>query len=141
MDLAEVFYKRAIMFWKSFLGLLGIAYVALILSYFIIRLPISLPIGIRLYIVGGEIVLGIIVYFLSYFVKRQYLPASIYEPYWSYKAIKGYFWPYAIDSAPFLFAGIFYLLIADPLSLSIGFFISFLFVFYQKPKKSDIIYE
>ncbi len=140
MEIVDIFYKRATMFWKSFLGLLFISYIALLLSYFIIKLPIALPFEIRLYLIGGEITLGIIVLFLSYFVKKQYLPASVHEPYWSYKAIKGYFWPYTIASAPFLFAGIFYLLFADLISLSVGFFISFFIIFYQKPKKDDIIY-
>lgn len=140
MDLAKLFYKRAILFWKSFLALETIAYISLLLSYFIIKLPISIPIQIRVYIIGGEMFLGFIVFLLSYFVKKQYLPVSIQEPYWSYKAIKGYFWPYTIDSAPFLFAGIFYLLVADLLSLSIGFLMSFLLILYQKPKKSDIIF-
>jgi hypothetical protein len=140
MELVDIFYKRATMFWKSFLGLITISYIALLLSYFIIKLPIKLPFEIRFYLIGGELFLGIIVALLSYFVKKQYLPASIHEPYWSYKAIKGYFWPYAIASAPFLFAGIFYLLVADLISLSVGFFISFFLIFYQKPKKDDIIY-
>lgn len=140
MELVDIFYKRATMFWKSFLGLITISYIALLLSYFIIKLPIKLPFEIRFYLVGGELFLGMIVALLSYFVKKQYLPASVHEPYWSYKAIKGYFWPYAIASAPFLFAGIFYLLVADLISLSVGFFISFFLIFYQKPKKDDIIY-
>ncbi|MFP3207000.1 MAG: hypothetical protein RXQ72_05690 [Hydrogenobaculum sp.] len=140
MELVDIFYKRAIMFWKSFLGLIIIAYIALLLSYFIIKLPIKLPFEIRFYLIGGEIFLGIIVFFLSYFVKKQYIPVSIHEPYWSYKAMKGYFWPYTIASAPFLFAGIFYLLVADLISLTVGFFISFLLIFYQKPRKGDIIY-
>ncbi|MGC8650511.1 MAG: hypothetical protein ACP5S8_06040 [Hydrogenobaculum sp.] len=140
MELVDIFYKRATMFWKSFLGLITISYIALLLSYFIIKLPIKLPFEIRFYLIGGELFLGMIVALLSYFVKKQYLPASVHEPYWSYKAIKGYFWPYAIASAPFLFAGIFYLLVADLISLSVGFFISFFLIFYQKPKKDDIIY-
>ncbi len=140
MELVDIFYKRATMFWKSFLGLISIAYVGLLLSYFIIKLPIALPFEIRLYLIGGEITLGVITFFLSLFVKKQYIPASIHEPYWSYKAMKGYFWPYTIGSAPFLFAGIFYLLVADVISLSIGFVISFFIIFYQKPKKDDIIY-
>ncbi len=140
MELVDIFYKRAIMFWKSFLGLLAISYIALLLSYFIIRLPIALPFELRLYLIVGEITLGVITWFLSYFVKKQYIPASVHEPYWSYKAIKGYFWPYTIASASFLFAGIFYLLVADLVSLSVGFFVSFFIIFYQKPKKDDIIY-
>jgi hypothetical protein len=92
MELVDIFYKRAIMFWKSFLGLITISYIALLLSYFIIRLPIKLPSEIRFYLIGGEVFLGIIVFFLSYFVKKQYIPVSIHEPYWSYKAMKGYFW-------------------------------------------------
>ncbi|MGC8676697.1 MAG: hypothetical protein ACP5UF_00525 [Hydrogenobaculum sp.] len=140
MELVDIFYKRATMFWKSFLGLITISYIALLLSYFIIKLPIKLPFEIRFYLIGGELFLGMIVALLSYFVKKQYLPASVHEPYWSYKAIKGYFWPYTIASAPFLFAGIFYLLVADLISLSVGFFISFFLIFYQKPKKDDIIY-
>ncbi len=141
MDLAEVFYKRAVLFWKSFLTLEIIAYIGLLLSYFFIKFPIKLPNEIKFYLIGGEIFLGFITGGLSHFVKRQYLPISTKEPYWSYKAIKGYFWPYAIVSAPFLFAGIFYLLFADIISLSIGFIISIGFILYQKPKKSDIIYE
>jgi len=140
MEFVELFYKRAVIFWKGFLGVFILTYIAMLLSYFFIKLPIKLPSEIRLYLIGGEMFLGIIVFFLSYFVKKQYIPTSIHEPYWSYKAMKGYFWPYAIASAPFLFAGIFYLIFADLISLSVGFFISFFVVFYQKPKKDDIIY-
>jgi hypothetical protein len=112
-----------------------LTYIAMLLSYFFIKLPIKLPSEIRLYLIGGEMFLGIIVFFLSYFVKKQYIPTSIHEPYWSYKAMKGYFWPYAIASAPFFVRWYILPYICRPYKPKRWFFHKFFCCFLSKAQK------
>ncbi len=140
MDKKELFLKRANQFWKAFLGSLAIVYIALLFLYKILKLPIELPKDLYLKLIFYSVVALtttlVISFLLSFLVKRLYFPIDTSKEYWSYSAMKGYFFSYMIYLIPFFISFVIYLVFTFLTVLTAGFIMSFLLLYFNKPKQN-----
>lgn len=140
MDKKELFLKRANQFWKAFLGSLTIVYIALLFLYKLLKLPIDQYKDIYIKLISySTLALAIsllISFLLSFLVKRLYFPIDTSKEYWSYSAMKGYFFSYIIYLIPFFISFVIYFVFAFLAILTAGFIISFALLYFNKPKES-----
>ncbi len=133
---AEVFIKRARHLNLAFLFAISLLFIASILTYSFMSLPVSPK--LVLYVYGIEVTLGLLAYLVSWILRRRF-PVRTSEDMWTYRAVRIYFWSYVILCLPFGMAFLFYLFAGNLSALTLGYLISGCGLIIFRPRRGDIL--
>ncbi|NPA41153.1 MAG: hypothetical protein GXO18_02660 [Aquificae bacterium] len=137
-DKSELFIKRAKQFNLSFIVSITVMFLvsALMHNFF------SMPVAPKLltYIYAIELGTALISYAVAFFVRKKMLPVKISEDiYWSYTAVRRYFWSYVLLCLPFGIAFLFYLFAGNLSALLLGYLLSLLGLILFRPRRGDVV--
>ncbi|WP_457600576.1 hypothetical protein [Hydrogenivirga sp.] len=136
-DKGELFIKRA----KQ----LNLAFIVSISVFFFVSLGLysffSMPVSARLvlYVYGAEVFSALIAYLVAFFVRRKLFPVSMSDTYWSYTAVRRYFWSYVLLCIPFGIAFLFFLFAGNFSALLLGYLLSLCGLILFRPRRGDVI--
>ncbi len=136
-DKSALFIKRAKQFYLSFVVSITLFFVVGLALYKFFSMPVSAR--LVLYIYGAEVVTGLLAYGIAFLVRRRMFPVSTSEEYWSYTAVRRYFWSYVLICLPFGIAFLFFIFAGNLSALVLGYLISLCGLILFRPRKGDVI--
>ncbi len=136
-DRVDTFIKRAKQFNLSFIAGITILFVASLITYEFFSMPVSPKLLLYVYILIGLSTL--VSYGVSALVRKKMFPVSTQDPYWSYTAVRRYFWSYVLLCMPFGIAFLFFLFAGNLSALVLGYLASLCGLILFKPKKGDVL--
>jgi len=137
-SMKELFYIRVRQFFKASLGLVTLIFVACLPLYPYFRLPLHINMVLGSMLI--TLTLSIFLVILALILRKRLFPIHTQkEKYWSQKAIRRYFWLYALVTLPFFFSFIVYIIFAPLSVLILGYFLSIFGLILLKPRKEDLI--
>ncbi|GEM_PF-606924 len=138
-DKGELFIKRAKELNLAFIVSLSLFFLVSLALYSFFSMPVSAK--LVLYIYGIEISLSLIAYLVAFIIRRRLFPVRMSDKYWSYTAVRRYFWSYVLLCLPFGVAFIFYLFAGNLSSLVLGYLLSLCGLIIFRPRKGDVLDE
>ncbi|HIC96861.1 MAG TPA: hypothetical protein EYP11_00440 [Aquificaceae bacterium] len=136
-DKGELFIRRATHLNFSFIAATSMLYLGSAALYGFFSLPASPK--LVLYMYAFTILITAVSLSASFFIRKRYMPVRTEGRYWSYTAVRRYFWSYVILSAPFGLSFLFYLLVGNFSVLTLGYILSLCGLILFRPKKGDIV--
>ena len=136
-DKGQLFIKRA----KQ----LNLAFVVSITLFFLVSSALysffSMPVSPKLitYVYAIELMSALFGWSVAWLVRKKMFPVSMSEEFWSYTAVRRYFWSYVILGIPFGFAFIFYLFAGSLSALTLGYILSVCGLIVFRPRRGDVI--
>ena len=134
---SELFIRRARHFNYSFIGGISILFTASLATYSYFSMPVTSR--LILYIYGLVLASALIGYSVAYLVRRKLFPVSRDQRFWSYTAVRRYFWSYVLLSLPFGIAFIFFIFAGNLSALILGYILSLCGLIIFRPRKGDVI--
>lgn len=136
-DKGELFIKRAKQFNLAFVISITVLFLVSLLLYKFFSLPVSPKLVLYTYTI--QITTGAIAYLVSFLVRKKMLPVRMSEEYWSYTAVRRYFWSYVLICIPFGIGFLFYIFAGNLSVLTLGYLISLCGLILFRPRKGDVI--
>ncbi len=137
-DRINLFLKRAKHFNYAFIGVISVLFVVSLLVYKFFSLPVSPKLVV--YIYTFQIISGAFSYLIAFIVRRKMFPVKAEEdPYWSYTAVRRYFWSYVLLSFPFGIGFLFFIIAGNLSVLTLGYIISICGLILFRPRRGDVI--
>lgn len=136
-DKSELFIKRAKQFNLAFIVSITVLFLIDLGLYSFFSMPVSSK--LLLYVYSAEIISAAVTYSVAFLVRRRMFPVRTSEAYWSYTAVRRYFWSYVLLSIPFGIAFLFYLFAGNLSSLLLGYLLSLCGLIIFRPKKGDVV--
>ncbi len=136
-DKGELFIKRAKHLNLAFIVSITLFFVVCLALYSFFSMPVSPKLVI--YVYSFEIVSALIGYGISLLVRKKMFPISMSEEYWSYTAVRRYFWSYVLLTVPFGIAFLFYMFAGNLSALTLGYLLSLCGLIIFRPRKGDVI--
>ncbi len=136
-DKGELFVKRAKQLNLAFAGTVTLFFVVGLALYSFFSMPVS-P-RLILYIYGVELATGVIGYAVAFLVRKKMFPVSMTDRYWSYTAVRRYFWSYVLLCVPFGIAFLFFIFAGSFSALLLGYLLSLCGLILFRPRKGDVI--
>lgn len=134
---SELFIKRAKQFNLAFIVSITVLFAVCLALYRFFSMPVSAE--LILYVYGIEIFTAVLGYTVAFIVRRKLFPVKTSEEYWSYTAVRRYFWSYVLICVPFAVAFVFFIFAGSFSALLLGFFLSLCGLIVFRPKKGDVI--
>ena len=136
-DKSELFIKRAKQFNLAFIVSITVLFLVDLGLYSFFSMPVSSK--LLLYVYSAEIISAAVTYSVAFLVRRRMFPVRTSEVYWSYTAVRRYFWSYVLLSIPFGIAFLFYLFAGNLSSLLLGYLLSLCGLIIFRPRKGDVV--
>ena len=136
-DKGELFIKRAKQLNLAFLVSITVFFLVSLALYSFFSMPVSAK--LVLYVYGIELFTAMISYAVALFVRKKMFPVSMSEEYWSYTAVRRYFWSYVLLCVPFGVAFLFFLFAGNFSALLLGYLLSLCGLILFRPRKGDVI--
>ena len=136
-DKGDLFIKRAKQFNLAFIVSVTLFFLVGLALYKFFSMPVSAKLVI--YIYGAEVITGIFAYIVAFLVRKKMFPVSTSEEYWSYTAVRRYFWSYVLVCVPFGIAFLFFIFVGNLSALLLGYLISLCGLILFRPRKGDVI--
>ena len=136
-DKSELFIKRAKQFNLAFIVSITVLFLVDLGLYSFFSMPVSSK--LLLYVYSAEIISAAVAYSVAFLVRRRMFPVRTSEVYWSYTAVRRYFWSYVLLSIPFGIAFLFYLFAGNLSSLLLGYLLSLCGLIIFRPRKGDVV--
>ncbi len=136
-DKSELFIKRARQFNLAFIVSITVLFLVDLGLYNFFSMPVSSK--LLLYVYSAEIISAAVAYSVAFLVRRRMFPVRTSEAYWSYTAVRRYFWSYILLSIPFGIAFLFYLFAGNLSSLLLGYLLSLCGLIIFRPRKGDVV--
>ena len=136
-DKSELFIKRAKQFNLAFIVSITVLFLIDLGLYSLFSMPVSSK--LLLYVYSAEIISAAVTYSVAFLVRRRMFPVRTSEAYWSYTAVRRYFWSYVLLSIPFGIAFLFYLFAGNLSSLLLGYLLSLCGLIIFRPRKGDVV--
>jgi len=133
----ELFIKRARHFNYSFIGGISLLFLASLITYPYFSMPVTSK--LILYIYSIILASALIGFGISAMVRKKLLPVRTDERFWSYTAVRRYFWSYVLLSLPFFIAFIFYIFAGNLSALVLGYILSLCGLIIFRPKEGDVV--
>lgn len=136
-DKGELFIKRAKQLNKAFLVSISVFFVISLLLYRFISLPVSAKLVVYIYVF--ELVSAVLAYGSAALIRVKMFPVSTSEAYWSYTAVRRYFWSFVLLCIPFGIGFVFYFFVGNMSALVLGYLLSVCGLIIFRPRKGDVI--
>jgi hypothetical protein len=136
-DKSRLFIKRARHFNLSFIGGITVLFVASLATYSYFSMPVTSRLILYVYLI--LLLSGVLSYAVAFAVRKKMFPVSRDDPYWSYTAVRRYFWSYVLLSVPFFLSFIFFLFAGNLSALLLGYFLSLCGLIIFRPKEGDVL--
>jgi len=136
-DKSELFIKRAKQFNLAFVVSITVLFLVDLALYRFFSMPVSPK--LLLYVYSLQILSAIVAYLVAFLVRKRMFPVRTSEAYWSYTAVRRYFWSYVLICVPFGIAFLFYLFAGNFSSLLLGYLLSLCGLIIFRPRKGDVI--
>ncbi len=135
-DRGELFIRRARQFNLAFVVSITILFLVNLALYEFFSMPVSPK--LLVYVYSAQALLTLLAYSVAYIVRKRLFPVRMSEAYWSYTAVRRYFWSYVLLSLPFGIAFVFYLFAGDLPNLFLGYLLSLCGLIIFRPRKGDV---
>ncbi len=136
-DKSELFIKRAKQFNLAFIVSITVLFLVDLGLYSFFSMPVSSK--LLLYVYSAEIISAAVAYSVAFLVRKKMFPVKTSEVYWSYTAVRRYFWSYVLICLPFGIAFLFYLFAGNLSSLLLGYLLSLCGLIIFRPRKGDVV--
>jgi hypothetical protein len=136
-DKGELFIKRAKQFNLAFIVSISVFFLISVALHNFFSMPVSAK--LILYIYGIEIFMALFSFTVAFAVRRKMFPVSMKDRYWSYTAVRRYFWSYVLLCTPFAVAFLFYLFAGNLSALLLGYLLSLCGLIIFRPRKGDVV--
>ena len=136
-DKGELFIKRAKHFNLAFIVSITVLFLVNLALYSFFSMPVSTK--LLLYVYSSQIVSALTAYSVAYLIRKRMLPVRTSEIYWSYTAVRRYFWSYVLISVPFGIGFLFYLFAGNLSSLLLGYLLSLCGLIIFRPRRGDVV--
>lgn len=136
-DKSELFIKRAKQFNLAFVVSITVLFLVDLALYRFFSMPVSPK--LLLYVYSLQIMSAIVAYLVAFLVRKRMFPVRTSEAYWSYTAVRRYFWSYVLLSLPFFIAFIFYIFAGNLSALVLGYILSLCGLIIFRPKEGDVV--
>ncbi len=136
-DKGELFIKRAKHFNLAFIVSITVLFLVNLALYSFFSMPVSTK--LLLYVYSSQIVSALTAYSVAYLIRKRMLPVKTSESYWSYTAVRRYFWSYVLISVPFGIGFLFYLFAGNLSSLLLGYLLSLCGLIIFRPRRGDVV--
>lgn len=136
-DKSELFIKRAKQFNLAFTVSITVLFLVSLALYKFFSLPVSAK--LILYVYGLELSTAAVAYLVAFLVRKKLFPVKTSEEYWSYTAVRRYFWSYVLLCAPFGIAFLFFVFAGSFSALLLGYILSLCGLIIFRPRKGDVI--
>jgi len=134
---SELFIKRAKHFNGAFLGTITVLFVVCLALYPFFSMPVSFR--LVLYVYAFQLLSAVVGYTVSFLVRKRMFPVSISEEYWSYTAVRRYFWSWVLLCVPFVTGFLFFVFAGNLSALTLGYVLSLCGLILFRPKKGDVV--
>jgi len=137
-DKRKLFLKRARHFNLSFILSLSVFLLVSVALYRFFSMPVSPKLLVYVYAI--EVASALLGYGIAFAVRKTMLPVRVSgDAYWSYTAVRRYFWSYVVLCLPFFLAFLFYLFAGNLSSLLLGYVLSVAGLVAFRPREGDVV--
>ena len=136
-DKKRIFIKRA----RDFAIFVIVSYTVLLVVAFALYPYFKMPVSEKLveYVYKAELVSGFFAYFISFLIRKFFLPVKAQGEYWGFIAMRRYFWSYALLTVPYFIGYLMFFFTGHIKSVILGYLISTAGVILFLPRKGDVI--
>ncbi len=133
----ELFIKRARQFNGAFLVSLSVIFVVCLFLYPYFSMPASYRLVLYVYVL--QLISAVVGYGVSLLVRSRMFPVSMRDEFWSYTAVRRYFWSWVLLCLPFGIGFLFFLFAGNLSALVLGYLLSLCGLIVFRPRRGDVV--